>query len=167
MRDEFHDLQPQLLSLTFLPRNYPASEIFSGSDMNLDYDVHHTLCHKRPDWFAVVEVPRLDDRSEQRMTYVTWQEGVNSFVIVELLLPGTEKEDLGDNTDEENLPPQSGNAAGNEPVLETETKEEPPIKWDVYEPNLWVSVYAVFSRYTNKLRVFELKGGHYQELELP
>ncbi|WP_333220848.1 MULTISPECIES: hypothetical protein [unclassified Microcoleus] len=112
-------------------------------------------------------VPRLDDSSEQRMSYVIWQEGVNSFVIVELLSRGTEKEDLGDNTDEENLPPQSGNAAGNEPVLEAETKEEPPIKWDVYQPNLWVSVYAVFSRYTNKLRVFELKGGHYQELELP
>ncbi|WP_333430973.1 hypothetical protein [Microcoleus sp. MON2_D5] len=35
LRDEFHDLEPQLLSLTFLPRNYPASEIFSGTEMNL------------------------------------------------------------------------------------------------------------------------------------
>ncbi|WP_333353224.1 hypothetical protein [Microcoleus sp. B3-A4] len=57
MRDEFHDLQPQLLSMTFRPRNYTASDIFSGSDMNLYYDVHHTLSHKWPDWFAVVEVP--------------------------------------------------------------------------------------------------------------
>jgi len=165
--DEFHDLQPQLLSLTFRPRNYPASEIFSGTDMNLYYDVHHTLWHKRPDWFGVVGVPRLYDRSELRMSYVTWQEGVNPFVIVELLSPGTEKEDLGDNTDEEKLPPQSGNTAGNGQVLEAETKEEPPRKWEVYEQILRVPIYAVFSRYTNKLRVFELKGGHYQELELP
>lgn len=84
LRDEFHDLQPQLLSLTFRPRNYPASEIFSGTDMNLYYDVHHTLWHKRPDWFGVVGVPRLYDRSELRMSYVTWPEGVNPFVIVEL-----------------------------------------------------------------------------------
>ena len=165
--DEFHDLQPQLLTLTFRPRNYPASEIFSGTDMNLYYDVQHTLWHKRPDWFGVVGVPRLYDRSELRMSYVTWQEGVNPFVIVELLSPGTEKEDLGDNTDEEKLPPQSGNTAGNGQVLEVETKEEPPRKWEVYEQILRVPVYAVFSRYTNKLRVFELKGGHYQELELP
>lgn len=33
--DEFHDLQPQLLSQTFCPPQYFASQIFSGSDMNL------------------------------------------------------------------------------------------------------------------------------------
>lgn len=165
--DEFHDLQPQLLSLTFRPRNYPASEIFSGTDMNLYYDVSHTLWHKRPDWFGVVGVPRLYDRSELRMSYVTWQEGVNPFVIVELLSPGTEKEDLGENTDEEKLPAQSGNTAGNGQVLEVDTNQKPPRKWEVYEQILRVPVYAVFSRYTNRLRVFELKAGHYQELELP
>ena len=67
------------------------------------------------------------------MSYVTGQEGVNSLVIVELLSPATEKEDVGENTDEEKLPPQSRNVAGNGPVLESETKEEPPRKWDVYE----------------------------------
>lgn len=33
--DEFHDLQPQLLSQTFCPPQYFASQMFSGSDMNL------------------------------------------------------------------------------------------------------------------------------------
>jgi len=33
--DEFHDLQPQLLSLTFCPPHYPPSRVFSASDMNL------------------------------------------------------------------------------------------------------------------------------------
>ena len=101
------------------------------------------------------------------MSYVTGQEGVNSLVIVELLSPATEKEDVGENTDEEKLAPQSRNVAGNGQVLEPETKEEPPRKWEVYEQILRVPIYAVFSRYTNKLRVFELKGGHYQKLELP
>ncbi|TAE55332.1 MAG: Uma2 family endonuclease [Oscillatoriales cyanobacterium] len=128
--DEFHDWQPQLLTLAFRPRNYQASEIFSGTDMNLYYDVQHPLWHKRPDWFGVVGVPRLYDGSELRMSYVTWQEGVNPFVIVELLSPGTES------------------------------------KWEVYEQILRVPVYAVFSRYTNRLRVFVLNAGHYQELEL-
>jgi len=163
--DEFHDLQPQLLTLAFRPRNYPASEIFSGTDMNLYYDVQHPLWHKRPDWFGVVGVPRLYDGSELRMSYVTWQEGVNPFVIVELLSPGTEKEDLGTNIDEENFPTQP-KSAGNGQVLEQEAKEKPPSKREVYEQILRVPIYAVFSRYTNRLRVFQLNAGHYQELEL-
>ena len=163
--DEFHDLQPQLLTLAFRPRNYPASEIFSGTDMNLYYDVQHPLWHKRPDWFGVVGVPRLYDGSELRMSYVTWQEGVNPFVIVELLSPGTEKEDLGTNIAEENFPTQP-KSAGNGQVLEQEAKEKPPSKWEVYEQILRVPIYAVFSRYTNRLRVFQLNAGHYQELEL-
>jgi Uma2 family endonuclease len=91
--DEFHDLQPQLLSYTFRPPNYRASEIFSGTDMNLDYDVRHPMWHKRPDWSGVVGVPRLYDEIDLRMSYV-------------------------------------------------------------------------FSRYTNRLRAFELEAGHYLELEL-
>ncbi|WP_333138488.1 Uma2 family endonuclease [Microcoleus sp. Pol11C2] len=65
------------------------------------------------------------------------------------------------------MPLQSGNTAGNGQVLEADTKEERPRKWEVYKQILLVPIYAVFSRYTNRLRVFELKGGHYQELELP
>src|SRR6476661_10907479 len=49
--DEFHELQPQLLRLTFRPPGYPASEIFTASDLNLYYDVRHSQWYKRPDWF--------------------------------------------------------------------------------------------------------------------
>lgn len=164
--DEFHDLQPQLLSLTFRPPNYRASQIFSGTDMNLYYDVRHPMWHKRPDWFGVVGVPRLYDEIDLRMSYVVWQEGVNPFVIVELLSPGTEKEDLGDNVKEEKLPDESGNNVGNGQVIQNQMDEKPPRKWDVYEQALRIPYYVVFSRYTNKLRVFELEGGHYLELEL-
>jgi len=32
-----------------------------------------------------------------RLSYVIWQEGVDPLVVVELLSPGTEEEDLGEN----------------------------------------------------------------------
>jgi len=133
--------------------------------MNLYYDVRHPMWHKRPDWFGVVGVPRLYDEIDLRMSYVVWQEGVNPFVIVELLSPGTEKEDLGDNVNEEKLTHESGNGAGNGRVIQNQMDGKPPRKWDVYEQVLRIPYYVVFSRYTNRLRVFELEGGHYLELE--
>ena len=93
--DEFHDLQPQLLSATFRPRDYSPDQIFTASDLNLYYDVRHPLWYKRPDWFGVVGVPRLYDNNDLRLSYVIWQEGVRPTVIVELLSPGTADEDLG------------------------------------------------------------------------
>ncbi len=163
--DEFHDLQPQLLSFTFCPPHYPASQVFSASDMNLYYDVRHAQWYKRPDWFGVVGVPRLYDEVDMRLSYVVWQEGVNPYVIVELLSPGTEKEDLGEN-DEEKLPPESEEVADNGQAIERQSEEKPPRKWKVYEQILRIPYYVVFSRYTNQLRAFKQEGAHYQELEL-
>ncbi|MEP0885737.1 Uma2 family endonuclease [Trichocoleus sp. ST-U3] len=163
--DEFHDLQPQLLSLTFCPPHYPASQVFTASDMNLYYDVRHAQWYKRPDWFGVVGVPRLYDEVDMRLSYVVWQEGINPYVIVELLSPGTEKEDLGE-FDEEKLPPESKKVADNGQAIEPQREEKPPRKWEVYEQILRIPYYLVFSRYTNQLRAFKLDGAHYQELEL-
>jgi Uma2 family endonuclease len=143
--DEYHLLQPQLLGYTFRPANYPEDEIFVASDLNLYYNVRHPLWYKRPDWFAVVGVPRLYEQRELRLSYVVWQEGVNPFVVVELLSPGTEKEDLGQTLREVN---------------------QPPTKWEVYERTLRVPFYIVFDRYTDQLRVFRLTGSSYIELEL-
>lgn len=171
--DVFHDLQPQLLSATLRLRTYPADQIFTGTDLNLYYDVRHALWHKRPDWFLVLGVPRLYDEVDLRASYVVWQEGVNPFVVVELLSPGTEKEDLGNYADsvtaleseleaesdvEETEPSQAANGRS--------AKEKPPSKWQVYEQILRVPYYIVFSRYTNQLRFFQLIGGHYQEQSL-
>ncbi len=143
--DEFHDLQPELLRFTFRPANYPPEQIFSGSDLNLYYDVYHHSWYKRPDWFGVVGVSRLYENEDLRLSYVMWQERVAPTVVVELLSPGTEKEDLGTSTRKSN---------------------EPPTKWEVYEQILQVPYYLVFDRYTNHLRGFVLKGGVYQELKL-
>ena len=66
-------------------------------------------------------------------------------VVVELLSPGTEEEDLG----------------------ETESKaNKPPTKWKVYEQILRIPYYIVFSRYTNELQAFHLVGGHYQAVDI-
>ena len=162
--DEFHGLQPQLLSYTFRPSRYSASQIFSGADMNLYYDSRHPLWYKRPDWFGVVGVSRLYDEVDMRLSYVVWQEGVNPFVIVELLSPGTEKEDLRD--DRENVPPASAGVADNGQISQEQSQEKPLRKWEVYEQVLRIPYYVVFSRYTNRMRAFKLDGARYEELEL-
>ena len=61
MPDEFHPYQAFLLKETFQPATFPPDEVFSGIDLNLYYDEHHLLRYKRPDWFAVLGVPRLYD----------------------------------------------------------------------------------------------------------
>jgi Uma2 family endonuclease len=170
--DEFHDLQPQLLSATLRLSGYARDQIFTGTDLNLYYDVRQPHWYKRPDWFLVVGVPRLYDGTDLRSSYVIWQEGVDPFVVVELLSPGTEKEDLGKYADL-----GEGGGLGTSalsrstdavPVVENgqATRETPPRKWEVYEQILRVPYYIVFSRYTNRVRFFQLTGGRYQEQAL-
>ena len=156
--DEFHDLQPQLLSATLRLSGYARDQIFTGTDLNLYYDVRQPQWYKRPDWFLVVGVPRLYDGTDLRSSYVIWQEGVDPFVVVELLSPGTEKDDLGEYAELTDAAPTVGNGLV--------TRETPPRKWEVYEQRLRVPYYIVFSRYTNQVRFFQLTGGRYQEQAL-
>ena len=169
--DEFHDLQPQLLSRTLNLTSYSRENCFTASDLNLYYTVRHPLWHKRPDWFLVVDVPRLYEQRDLRRSYVLWQEGNPPYVVVEILSPGTEAEDLGrfyDGTAEgsegEPINPVAG-ATASAPDLE-ETKAKPPGKFEVYETHLRVPHYFVYSRYTQRLRYFKLDGGQYQEQPL-
>jgi len=143
--DEYHGYQPLLLRHTFKPSNCDLEEIFIGADINLYYDLRHLNWYKRPDWFAVIGVSRLYEGRELRNSYVMWQELVSPFVVVELLSPGTEDEDLGRTI------PQPG---------------KPPTKWQVYEQILRVPYYIVFSRYTNQLQAFRLVGGQYESVEV-
>ena len=182
--DEFHDLQPQLLSQTCRSPNYSPRRMFTGTDMNMYYDLGHKQWYKRPDWFLSVGLSRLFDETHMRLSYVVWQEGVNPLVVVELLSPGTETEDLGpfapgvsngsrvqpqelatalpegteDTEDAEGTEEEPGNAAA--------TVSKPPAKWDVYETRLRVPFYFVFSRYADELRAFQLVGDSYQEIDL-
>jgi len=140
--DQYHFWQGELLSETFVPGNYPANEVFVACDLNLYYDLKHPLWYKRPDWFAVVGVDRFYQKTEPRLSYVVWQEKVKPFVLVELLSPSTQKEDLG--------------------LLRSKTGKT-PYKWDVYEEILQVPYYVVFDGHSNQLRLFKLINGQYQD----
>jgi hypothetical protein len=88
----------------------------------------------------------MADRQEDlRWSYVMWQEFVSPFLVVELLSPGTEAEDLGSKVRE---------------------LGKPPTKWEVYERILRVPFYIVFDRYDNQLRVFGLANGRYQAIDV-
>lgn len=143
--DEFHEFQPQLLRETCQPPNYYPQAIFIGTDLNIYYDPRHTLWHKRPDWFLVLGVARDQQQQDLRLSYVVWQEGVNPFLVIELLSPGTEAEDLGQTLREIN---------------------HPPTKWQVYEQVLRIPYYVVFDRHQNQLRGFRLLATRYEELAI-
>ena len=143
--DDFHYLQAVLLRLTFKPLNWYPDLVFSGCDLNLYYYGKNPNWYKRPDWFGVVGVPPLYEGRELRLSYVVWQEEAAPLVVVELLSPGTEDDDLGKKVRE---------------------LGKPPTKWEVYERILRVPYYVVFSRYTNEMQVFCLTGDRYQPAEL-
>lgn len=183
--DEFHDLQPQLLSRTLQLTDYSRANYFSASDLNLYYDVKHPVWHKRPDWFLVLDVPRLYEGVDLRRSYVIWQEGAPPYVIVEFLSPGTEREDLGRFYNLTSNVPESGAVpdrdlghqeesalTGADPqtngttVSQPQKRTKPPGKFTVYEHYLRVPHYIVYSRYTQQLRYFKLEGGRYQEQPL-
>ncbi len=141
--DEFHLLQPELLRQTFQPPAYEAADFFTASDLNLYYDLYHPQWYKRPDWFGVLGVSRLYDQQDLRLSYVIWQEGVAPLVVVELLSPGTEKEDLG---------------------RSLRDASQPPNKWTVYEQILRIPYYFVFNRYTDEFQAFGLVQESYRPL---
>jgi len=145
--DQFHEYQPQLLRQTFIPPQCPPARRFVAADMNLYYDVRQPLHHKRPDWFAVIEVPSLYGHTDLRLSYVVWQEQVIPYLVVELLSPGTEKEDLGHT---------GPRAVG-----------QPPTKWEVYEQVLGIPYYVVYSRYDNQMQAFVHDGTRYQSHAVP
>jgi Uma2 family endonuclease len=145
--DEFHLLQPELLRSTFSPPSYAEDNVFTGSDLNLYYDSKHTQWYKRPDWFAVLGVSRFYEQTELRLSYVTWYEGTYPFVVVELISPGTENEDLGRNRNLREV-------------------NQPPNKWTVYEQILRIPYYFVYNRYTNEFHCYGLVTNRYQPLSI-
>ncbi len=90
-------------------------------------------------------MPRLYQGRDMRLSYVMWQKEVSPLIVVELLSPGTEDEDLG----------RRRSAPG-----------KPPTKWQVYEQILQVPYYVIFSRYTEELQVFRLVRNRYQMVAL-
>jgi Uma2 family endonuclease len=146
--DEFHALQPQLLSRTLSLSQYSRQEMFYALDMNLYYDPAHLNWYKRPDWFLVVGVPRCYQNRDARQSYVLWDEQVPPIVVVEFLSPGTEAEDLGRFADHPPKPSLPG---------------KPPGKFEVYEQIIQIQNYIVYDEQTETLRYFRRVNGAYQE----
>jgi len=138
--DYFHNLQPMLLKDTFQPE-IPS---FDAMDMNIYYDPEHTDRYKRPDWFAVLGVTPYY-RGELRRSYVVWAERVRPFIAIELISPGTEKEDMG---------------------RTLRDIAAPPTKWDVYERILEIPYYIVFNRFSEEVHAFRNEGGRYVSMAL-
>jgi Uma2 family endonuclease len=171
--DEFHDLQPQLLSRTLGVLAALANQIFNASDLNLYYDPLHPLWHKRPDWFLVVGVPRLYQSRDLRESYVVWDEKVSPLLVVEFLSPGTDAEDLGRFYVPKSKPgskrkQQTASQKSLQSTAELAGVSEagapkPPPKFVVYEEILKVLNYVVYDRHTQTIRYFRLVEGRYQE----
>ena len=148
--DEFHGLQPQILSETLKLSGYTPMERFNAFDLNLYYDPNHTRWYKRPDWFLVVGTTRMyRGQSSLRSSYVVWDEGVAPIVVVEFLSPGTESEDLG--------------RFASKPIKPNPKSNQPPGKFTVYEEILKIPNYIVFDEATRRLWFFRLVNDRYQE----
>lgn len=143
--DLFHLVQPELLRQTCRSPLWPAERVFIAADLNVYYDLDHLNWYKRPDWFVAVDVDRLYEGTELRLSYVIWIERVPPLVVVELLSPGTEREDLG---------------------RTLRKADAPPTKWEVYETILKVPYSVVYDRYQDHLRAFRLQQERYQEVDL-
>lgn len=143
--DLFHLSQPRFLDETLHSPIESSRPILTASDLNLYFDGEHPQWYKRPDWFMVLDKPATTQQSELRLSYVVWQEVKTPFLVIELLSPGTESEDLGRTLREVN---------------------RPPTKWQVYEQILRVPYYGIFDRYINQFRLFCLWGTTYREIEL-
>jgi Uma2 family endonuclease len=134
--DEFHRMQAELLRETCRsPRYGPdnqdgedgevapnADRLFIASDLNLYYDSRKPNLYKRPDWFLALDVPHFGRQQDLRWSYVVWQESVSPFLVIELLSPGTEAEDLGETV---------------------RSIDQPPRKWEVYERFLRIPYYGI------------------------
>lgn len=144
--DLFHLTQPRLLDETCRPLTDPPTPILTASDLNLYYDPNHPRWYKRPDWFMVLGKSPAQTQSEMHLSYVIWQEGTVPFLVIELLSPGTEAEDLGQTLREINTP---------------------PTKWQVYEQILRIPYYATFDRYQNQFRLWRLVATRYEVVDLP
>jgi Uma2 family endonuclease len=143
--DQFHEYQPQLLRETCQLPDISPDEYLTCADLNLYYDSRNPLWHKRPDWFLVLGAAPGRTITDLRWSYVAWVEQVNPYLVVELLSPGTEAEDLGQTLREVN---------------------RPPTKWQVYEQILKIPYYVIYDRYTLSFRLFQLVGMFYQEVPI-
>ncbi len=146
--DMFHSHQPRLLDETFVTPDWPREQVFTAADLYLYYDRRHPKWYKRPDWFAVLGVPRFHPDDALRSSYAVWHERALPYVVVELLSKTDPEEDQGQ-------PPASSTRL---------RPGQPPHKWTAYEQVLAVPFYLIYDRFEDELRCFALQRGRYHDV---
>ncbi len=96
VRNSLEPWQSSLLSEALEPvlrKRNPEGDYFIGQDCGLYWEktVPPGLGCKAPDWFLVLDVPRLLD-GMMRRSYVLWQEMVSPFMILEYASDGGDEE---------------------------------------------------------------------------
>ncbi|MDY7020528.1 MAG: Uma2 family endonuclease [Cyanobacteriota bacterium] len=143
--EQFQLFQSHLLELTFTPQSHPSHQVLAASYINLFFDQKHPERFKCPDWFGVIGVDQRHHKPYLRTSYVTWQEQLNPFIVIEFLDAETATEDL---------------------VKTPEGLDDVPTKWDVYEQILRIPYYIVFDAEIHQLEAFQLIESRYEQLDL-
>lgn len=141
VENAFQHPQSALLSDVLLPeldRLHPDSNYFVGADTGIYWQ--HTKpdpltgC-KSPDWYYVPNVPRTRDGGFRR-SFVLWDEGIRPLIVIEYV---------------------SGNGA--------EERDETPFtgKFWVYERGICATYYVIWDQPQNRLELYELIRGRYQQ----
>src|SRR5438309_4491180 len=96
VRNSLEPWQSSLLSKTLEPvlrQHYPEGNYFIGQDTGIYWEKADppALGCKAPDWYLVVDVPRLLD-GLMRRSYVLWQELAPPLIILEYASDGGDEE---------------------------------------------------------------------------
>jgi Uma2 family endonuclease len=115
-----------------------------GSELNIHFDKNKPNWHKRPDWFLAVGVSPERNKLK-RKSYLTWQEQVRPYLLIEILSKSTEDEDLG----------------------LTERKDGVPTKWEVYQDILKVPYYVCFDQRKSEIKAFRREKSGFVQMVIP
>ena len=152
-------VQARLLDETCKPPDYYPNKLLIASRLFIYYDLAHPKWYIKPDWFLVIGVDFLYQKTALRESYVMWQEEISPLIVIELFSPKTRPLAPGENASSQNLE--------NDYIVEENFLNIPYSKWEVYEQILKVSYYFIFKERTNELQYFKLINGKYEEQILP
>jgi Uma2 family endonuclease len=96
VRNSLEPWQSTLLSETIDPvlrKRYPSGDYFIGQDCGIYWEKTDppALGCKSPDWYLVLDVPRLLE-GQLRRSYVLWQEMISPFILLEYASDGGSEE---------------------------------------------------------------------------
>jgi Uma2 family endonuclease len=142
VRNSYEFWQSHLLTDSLLPvvdRLYPGGDYFIGEDCGIYWQLTDPPERgaKAPDWFFVLEVPRLL-AGQMRRSYVMWREGASPLLVLEYV--------SGDGAEERDRTPGEG-------------------KFWVYENRVRATYYGIYEPNSGVLEMHVLRDGRYHRME--